>query len=391
MRNDKTIFERNPKKTILLVLLMPLFFDIVLSKTYYTLKASRWGKNKIVIKNEIYHHDFVKNGSSGELQSAFGTTYQINTNSLGFKDKVAREVALQTPKHRILFIGDSFTEGVALSYQDTFVGLIDSELKEKGIDVLNAGRSSYSPIIYWRKIKYLIEEVGLKFDEVIVYIDISDIQDEAINYKLSNTIDETVISRKPYIRTLISENTFVVKKLLILYDLLSLNKEQQRQATKEKGATKNTGAEKWDAQVDNSKLNIASLRGKWTFNEKAYNTFGKHGIELAKIYMTKLLNLLKNNSIDLTVAVYPWPDQILYEDLNSLQVEIWKNWAQDNQVKFINYFPDFVKKDSSQADKLQTLRKFYFPGDVHFNKAGSQVLARKFINSWNLKPAYPPG
>ena len=63
-------------------------------------------------------------------------------------------------------------------------------------EVLNAGVGSYSPIIYWRKIKYLIEDVGLRFDEVVVYIDISDAQDEASYYELSDDGNERVVYRK---------------------------------------------------------------------------------------------------------------------------------------------------------------------------------------------------
>ena len=98
---------------------------------------------------------------------------------------------MKSANRRILFIGDSFTEGVSLKYEDTFVGLIDSALKKEKIDVLNAARASYSTIIYWRKIKYLIEDIGLKFDEVVVFIDISDAQDEGF-YDLSK--DNIVIS-----------------------------------------------------------------------------------------------------------------------------------------------------------------------------------------------------
>ena len=58
---------------------------------------------------------------------------------------------------------------------------------------MNAGRGSYSPIVYWRKIKHLIEDVGLKFNEVVAYIDISDPQNE-LAYKLSkdNNIEKAV-------------------------------------------------------------------------------------------------------------------------------------------------------------------------------------------------------
>ena len=50
------------------------------------------------------------------------------TNSLGFRDASAREVPLKTDAKRILFIGDSITDGVGFPYEKTFVGLIGKEL-----------------------------------------------------------------------------------------------------------------------------------------------------------------------------------------------------------------------------------------------------------------------
>ena len=55
-------------------------------------------------------------------------------------------------------------------------------MSSKKIEVLNAGVSSYSPIIYFKKIEYLIDK-GFEFDELIVFIDISDIEDEATIYR----------------------------------------------------------------------------------------------------------------------------------------------------------------------------------------------------------------
>ena len=42
---------------------------------------------------------------------------------------------------------------------------------------------SYCPIIYYRKVRHLLDDVGLHFDALVVYIDIGDIQDE-VTYKL---------------------------------------------------------------------------------------------------------------------------------------------------------------------------------------------------------------
>ncbi|HIF03288.1 MAG TPA: hypothetical protein EYQ84_08375 [Nitrospinaceae bacterium] len=99
------------------------------------------------VKNEIYHHDFIKNGSvENEYPILEDRRIKLHTNSLGFKDKSSRRISLLPSKNytkRIVFIGDSFTEGLMLEYKNTFVGIIDKELNKKSIQVLNAGVSSY--------------------------------------------------------------------------------------------------------------------------------------------------------------------------------------------------------------------------------------------------------
>ncbi len=49
--------------------------------------------------------------------------------------------------------------------------------------VWNLGVSSYSPIIYWRKVKAAAEKIGRKPSEVYVFLDLSDIDDEANVYR----------------------------------------------------------------------------------------------------------------------------------------------------------------------------------------------------------------
>ena len=78
-------------------------------------------------------------------------------------------------------MGDSFVEGLGLDYDETFVGLVDSMLREgeRAIETLNAGVVSYSPKLYYLKLKGLVDS-GLKIDQAIVFVDISDIQDEIV-------------------------------------------------------------------------------------------------------------------------------------------------------------------------------------------------------------------
>lgn len=135
-------------------------------------------KNAIRIKDPYFHHTLSAN--SFDFHTWGYTTYPMFTNSLGFKDKENRKIELTTSKYRIVFIGDSFVEGLGYPYEKTFVGIIDNTLDRSKYEVLNAGVMSYSPKLYYLKMKKLIEDTGLKMNELVCFIDISDVQDEIV-------------------------------------------------------------------------------------------------------------------------------------------------------------------------------------------------------------------
>ena len=60
----------------------------------------------------------------------------------------------------------------------TFPGIVDKELEKADIDVFNAGVVSSSPKVYYLRTKYLLTKRAFHFDELFVFIDISDIQHE---------------------------------------------------------------------------------------------------------------------------------------------------------------------------------------------------------------------
>ena len=81
---------------------------------------------------------------------------------------------MEYKKYDVAFIGDSFTEGVGLNYEDTFVGIIENLTQKK---ILNLGIVSSSPSLYLKKLNYILNE-GIHFDDLIVAMDLSDIYDE---------------------------------------------------------------------------------------------------------------------------------------------------------------------------------------------------------------------
>ena len=133
------------------------------------------------IADRNFHHGLAANFEGDAVWG--GHRYPFRTDSLGFKDHAVRDVALRPSTKRVLLIGDSFTEGVGVTFGDSFAGLLyeAGQRRQPPVEFLNAGATSYSPSIYYRKIKYLLE-IGLQFDEVVVFPDLSDIHDEATGY-----------------------------------------------------------------------------------------------------------------------------------------------------------------------------------------------------------------
>lgn len=399
MKNDKekiNRFERHPLRTLLIVIFTSIILlDFFAANIYKLINGYPWSEKKHVlqdmmfkeaqeiessyrIKSIVYHHDLAKNISIDN--SIWGyLSYRLCTNSLGFKDRTVRDIPLYSHKHRIVFIGDSFTEGTGFSYDDTFVGLIDKELSKKGIEVFNAAVTSYSPIIYWKKIEYLIKNVGFKFDEVVVFLDISDIQDVAIFYFLDKnghveqrnedylewnkifdiTKDEDINFAEEMIK---NSKSFLKNNSILIYyftdKLININFR------------------------DN--VSMSSHKSLWTVDKNLYDEYGEKGLKECALYMDKLYILLQSRGISLTVAVYPWPGQVLYDSLNSIHVLYWRKWCAQHNVSFINYFPNFLT-GNNKKEKERIIDKYYLRNDVHFNEHGHKMVADVFLNYYNAR------
>ena len=97
--------------------------------------------------------------------------------------------------------------------------------------------------------------------------------------------------------------------------------------------------------------------------------------------MEKLLQFLRKHKIEMTLAIYPWPDQIYYDTVDSKQVLFWESWTNKNNVRCINHFNDFFSlKDKIGAKRL--IEEYYIPGDVHFNEKGNFIIKESFLNQY---------
>jgi hypothetical protein len=327
--------------------------------------------------SEVYHHDLRK---LVDRDGVWGTArYRVRTNSLGFKDREAREVSLTSSSRRLLLIGDSFTEGVGVEYGDTFAGIMAESLAGEGIEVLNAAVISYSPAIYYSKIRYLIEEVGLEFDEVVVFIDISDIEDEAWFYEVDP--DGVVHLREEStprwariwngqlatarwswpmrLKRILRTRSVFGRLGVLLYDRW-------------------TGSG-WVPPGQSELLPLTNeRRSLWTTQPSYFDGYGRRGLKRAATHMQLLHELLAARSIELTVVVYPWPDQLFHDDLDSIQVSFWKGWCEARGLQFINLFPPFFGEGTAE----ERMRRYFIANDTHLNETGHELVARHFLGAY---------
>lgn len=359
-----SIFERNPRKTVALLLLLAVVgTDFAYTRVYHWLspRPAARGQTGLRVRSEIFHHGFEPLVSARSDWGSRVADYRID--SLGLRDASARQVPLRGDRRRLVFIGDSFTEGIGVDYEKTFVGLVAQALEPKGVEVLNAGCASYSPIIYYRKVRWLLDQ-GLRFDELAVYIDVGDVQDEVTYFldgdgnvasdELRRLREERANIRYPLPRPLqnLTVRQFLKRNTIGLFALYE-------------------GMEK---AVGNEDRRDAL----WTVDPRLFEQFGREGLSRARRNMDLLAEILGQQGIRLTVAVYPWPDQIRRGDLRSLQVSFWHQWAAGKGAGFVDYFPRFV----DVARSREVLAREFIRGDIHWNEAGHQAIADGFLEYW---------
>ena len=191
----------------------------------YLVKTEFYGR-LLRMDNSIYHHGFMPNVNY-KNNIGFEGKFTICTNNHGFRDSCDKKNV--SKNFDIGFMGDSFVEGYSVNFEESFVGIFSEN--RKNLKIANLGVSSYSPKIFYSKLNYLLSE-GFKFKEIIFFIDISDLYDDNVNYKLNEdlTISEIDfknkgLKRRKFLRTNFPLTNFYMYVLKKNRQLNNLKKE----------------------------------------------------------------------------------------------------------------------------------------------------------------------
>ena len=376
-------------KKFVIVLSIYLSLDIIFF--YFLpidLKSKLYNNRAHRIKSFYYHHDLRPMAS---FYDHWGyEEYQIFTNNLGFKDKNNRKINFKN--RNLLFIGDSFTEGVGIKYEDTFVGLIESKLKEKNdnIEILNAGVQSYSTSIYLSKIHYLLNIKKLPITDIVVVVSGGDIFDDAykyldvdenfilnhvdhknkivinlINFFKSNTLLYQAISRITPPKVIPS----LIKSLFIKKTSLNYN-EKENELLK-------------ISNDEISKMSFLYLQDyNYLFSKDEFDKWGKNAIDKSINNLKELAKIVEKKNINLNILYLYEPVIILREPDIAVLTYIKDSFKslETNSASFYE-LNDYFK---GYKDKYEAYKNLFFINDIHLNKKGNKLVFEEILKKINF-------
>jgi GDSL-like Lipase/Acylhydrolase family len=306
--------------------------------------------------NRYYHHALKPNLSS---KARWGFAhYPITTNSLAMRIADRPAAPAGNVKWRILFLGDSFTEGVGVPYEQTFVGIIGRRLRQAGtgIEVFDGAVASHSPLLYLLHLQDLIERHGARFDEVVVFVDVSDIQDELVyeGFKPGRFTLSYVLRRA---KEFLVQNSLIAHTLF--YDAPALQPVFHALRSWVRGRSQPTADTK----------DFYAIRDAWLDNDEAFRSWGARGFALARKNLERLAAYAKSKGVVVSFAIYPWPRLVRHP--NNRGQLVWEKIAAEDHWTLVDFYPDFAA--------LPDPERLYIKGDVHWNAAGHRFVADAWI------------
>jgi hypothetical protein len=418
----------------LVTLIIFILIDLFAGTALLAFARKEGKKDAFRIPHARYHHALQASYEGPAYWGPF--EYWLCTNASGMKS-ACRDKNLTEKHFDIAFIGDSFTEGVGVTYEDSFVGMVAKAHPE--LKIANLGVVSYTPTIYLKKLEDYLNH-GYTFKKVIVFVDIGDIMDEALYFEdAEGNAKMTAEIIHPGAVAFIKRN--FKKYLPLTYEGLYYTKmgsvylsqwarpvsttpiaaapEPLPAATSfsypTPKPTSSSPALQEAVATDTPKPEVAAnhpagtsapatetknktkepwiyerefARSAWTYNFDApgYGDLGvRRSIDKALKQMERVATLLESRGIKLSVGVYPWPAQLLFDREESLQAEMWKKFCEQRCENFYNAFPSFFSAVRATGVD-STIVKYYFPGDMHFGKEGNALVADTILRTPLISP-----
>ncbi len=347
--------------------------------------------NGIVMADPVMHHTYIPSSTPD------GLSYTLHINSQSWPEEHDIQRRRPTGVYRIFMVGDSNTQGF-VNPADRWVTIVGRELnKQAGRDagghlvyeVINAGRVSYSPLLYYLHIKNQI--LSFSPDLVVINVDMTDCRDDAA-YRLTmrtNSVGEVVgvtptrgaLDAQGLIMTpkgvrretewekdsqwAIEHSAFLAYLQLavsVVADQVTwLHKVQDTVSTAEaSGATNGLPT---------------ALQANWL--EMTWTKQVEDNVAFSMGILGRSIDLLKSNGVGCVVVGVPHYPQFA-GTYSTRPFQALAETAGQHGVLFLNLYEVLAPRIAKSKQG-----EFYGQRDyVHFNVAGNQLWANAFLDFW---------
>ena len=322
--------------------LTSILFLLVFAEFILRLAGIGYGNSPIEVNQRLHHlhpknYEFTAYHPSGEYKG-----HQIYYDEFGYRVSSKNFSYTNDSNRRIAFLGDGFTEANTVSWNQSFIGLI--EMEKQNLVVRNFGVAGYSPYIYLVQLK---NEVKLfQPTDVVVQILENDFYEDR---KYSQRANSKRLSEVKSVSGGVSKKKTLVKILRYSYLARLLRKVQQKIMFKFLNPVK-------DKSED------------FLLNEQTYIT----KTEKEKTYEAILLlkDLSKMINAQIFFFVVPNKDLAMQNqccESDSLAAEF-REFSESNNLNLIDLAEVFGKYPEQS--------KLFFEKDAHFTPLGHSITAK---------------
>ncbi len=354
--------------------LFMFYFILDLTSGYFLLpRLDNTEEQKL--PDKVLHHKLAHDATISMIAPDYNAT--MKTNSMGFRARNTPEK--DNSEYRIVMLGDSFTMGEGVSYEDSFSNLLENYLNKSSkrkYDVIDCGVESYSPILEYLQLK---EDIGiLKPDMVIMNFDMSDVLNEYVYRKegvLGKDSEPMSVNgfqdfNKARGSAVTRAENWVYGNLFITSAISGLLREHMEKPLDIKNVDLET------AVMKSNRLMLLH-----TLKEPEFEEFGLIMSEIEdSILRTK--KLCDEHGSQFILSTYPWGHQVNDREwipgrydyiskssqISDRTVNELERFCVQNNIPFFNAFPYFRNYKGEEL--------LYFHHDMHWTPAGHKLMAR---------------
>ena len=316
--------------------------------------------------NKVNYNDYYldKNCTATEKQRTV-IPYKVITDQNGYRYSGKER---SPNSNNLVFLGDSFTYGYGVKYENSFPGLLENMIKDHNI--YNLGVPGYGLQKYYHTLSNFFKKNQAK--KIFLTMDMTDVADASFRWTFIPNSKSPVVKSKKVNNEIdkwkkIKNSNFKGTRLITFH----LRNFARYIKIKLKSKESDIG----DAALSSNIANFTYL------DIKSHTVYNKEnfldGIENIETYFKKISNLAKLNNSELYLIIFPWPENLIHgqEEFN------WENFSSTLCKKnhcsgIINLFPDFEKIKDKKVNWKNTI---YIKDDVHLKKFGNNLIAKKII------------